>query len=197
MKKDWACLEFTKTAGWQHRDRPDDEFQTYHDVVAWCRNQGLIDEFEASQCSTRAERNPEEADRALRQAVELRELLYRTFSRVGSGEEPDAHSLEALNGLLPRALTRLRLNSAPGGIIWGWRWEPPELDRILAPLIHSAAELLTSDELSRVRLCDGDGCGWLFVDRSRNQSRRWCDMGDCGNRAKARRFRERSKAPPD
>ncbi len=193
MRKKWACLEFTKTVGWQRRDRPDDELRTYGHLVAWCRSQGLINEFEESECVARGERRPEEAAWALRRAVELRELLYRIFSRVGSGQEPDAHSLEALNGLLPKALGRLRLDATPEGISWGWRWEPPELDRVLAPVICSAAELLTSDELSRVRLCDGDGCGWLFVDGSRNRSRRWCDMDDCGNRAKARRFRERKK----
>ncbi len=80
------------------------------------------------------------------------------------------------------------------GFIWDWQDDPePALDRVLWPIIRSAAQLLIADELSRLKLCDADDCGWLFVDGSRNRSRRWCDMSDCGNRAKARRYRERQR----
>ena len=65
---------------------------------------------------------------------------------------------------------------------------------MLGPVARSAAELLTSDRLDRLRQCESEkGCGWLFVDGSRNRSRRWCDMSDCGNRAKARRFHRRHR----
>jgi len=49
--------------------------------------------------------------------------------------------------------------------------------------------LTSSQRLNQVRQCRGDNCGWLFVDGSKNHSRRWCDMRDCGNRAKVRRHR--------
>ena len=52
---------------------------------------------------------------------------------------------------------------------------------------------LTSEELDQVRECAGNTCGWLFVDMSRNHSRHWCDMRDCGNRAKVRRYYQRRK----
>ena len=61
-------------------------------------------------------------------------------------------------------------------------------------LAVDASDLLTSTDLDRVRECSGDTCSWLFLDRSRNRSRRWCDMADCGNRAKARRHYSRLKA---
>jgi predicted RNA-binding Zn ribbon-like protein len=64
---------------------------------------------------------------------------------------------------------------------------------MLAPIVKSAADLLLSDMLDRVKQCEGDPCGWLFLDTSRNRSRRWCSMEDCGNRAKARRFYQRKK----
>jgi predicted RNA-binding Zn ribbon-like protein len=65
---------------------------------------------------------------------------------------------------------------------------------MLWPVVRSAAELLTSDELGRVRECAADNCAWLFLDRSKNRSRRWCDMAVCGNRDKVRRFRQRSRS---
>jgi predicted RNA-binding Zn ribbon-like protein len=69
-----------------------------------------------------------------------------------------------------------------------------KLDWILNPLIRSAADLLVSDELKRVKRCGDPACGWLFLDTSRNKSRRWCDMSDCGNRAKASRFYKKKVA---
>jgi predicted RNA-binding Zn ribbon-like protein len=77
------------------------------------------------------------------------------------------------------------------------RRDVPALDRMLWPLAHSAAELLASSERARVRLCEGEDCGWLFLDTSRNGARHWCDMKDCGNRAKVRRFRERQRVADD
>ena len=63
----------------------------------------------------------------------------------------------------------------------------------LWPVAHAAANLLVSDQVSRVRMCASDSCDWLFLDLSRNQMRRWCDMKTCGNRVKARRYYERSR----
>ena len=65
---------------------------------------------------------------------------------------------------------------------------------MLWPVARSAADLLTSDDLGRVRECAGERCNWLFIDRSKNHSRRWCDMQDCGNVAKVRRYRSRKQA---
>jgi predicted RNA-binding Zn ribbon-like protein len=78
---------------------------------------------------------------------------------------------------------------------FGWVWVGIEddLTGFLWPVARAAAELLTSGQVVRLRECAGDPCGWLFLDLSKNGSRRWCDMADCGNRAKARRYRERKK----
>ncbi len=83
------------------------------------------------------------------------------------------------------------------GYAWTWADDPNALDRMLWPLVRSAAELLVTGDLSRVRVCGGERCGWLFVDTSKNRSRRWCDMQDCGNVAKVRRFRTRQHAAHD
>ncbi len=78
----------------------------------------------------------------------------------------------------------------------GWGWVDagePALDQMLGPVARSAVELLTSGRRARVRECEGaNGCGWLFIDTSKNGRRRWCDMKVCGNRAKARRHRQRT-----
>jgi predicted RNA-binding Zn ribbon-like protein len=81
-----------------------------------------------------------------------------------------------------------------GGFEWKWAGDEDALDRMVWPVARSAADVLVSDEGSRVRRCAGESCHWFFLDSGRNRSRRWCDMRDCGNRAKARRLNARKKA---
>ncbi len=194
MQTDWICLEFTRTVGWAARDRPDDELVSYPALVGWAAEQGILDPSVSRRLRRRAAEDEGAAARVLAAGIELRRLLYRIFSAVGTGTPPAEADVQALNALLPEANRRLRLVRTGRGFSWDWRDDPePALDRVLWPIVRSAAQLLTADELSRVRLCDADDCGWLFVDASRNRSRRWCDMSDCGNRAKARRYRQRQR----
>ncbi len=192
METHWTCLEFTKTVGWAERDRPDDELNSYEALVAWAAREGLVEPAERERLSRRAARRPKEGARVLKHAIVLRSLIYRVFSAVGEGRTPEPSDIEQLNAFLPEANKRRGIVPAGGGYEWGWLEDPDiPLDRVLWPIVYSAAGLLTWSELDRVRLCRADDCGWLFVDASRNRSRRWCDMSDCGNRAKARRFRSR------
>jgi predicted RNA-binding Zn ribbon-like protein len=82
-----------------------------------------------------------------------------------------------------------------GGYALSWP-DSAELDRMLWPLATSALSLLLSEEVGRIKECAADDCHWLFLDSSRNQSRRWCDMKACGNRAKARHYYHRHQAHP-
>ncbi len=85
------------------------------------------------------------------------------------------------------------MNAKKRGFVWEWNDTKPVLDRILWAISVSAAEMLTTSDLTRLRQCPGEDCGWLFDDTTRNRSRQWCDMKDCGNIAKVRRFRSRSR----
>ncbi len=76
---------------------------------------------------------------------------------------------------------------------WAWPTAAGDLTSMLWPVAWSASQLLTSPELARVKTCANERCGWLFIDSSRKHNRKWCQMGVCGNRAKARRFYERQK----
>ena len=110
----------------------------------------------------------------------------------GSGTAPA--DLAALNAALARAASRLRMVARPDRFEWAWAADSEALDRVLWPVVRSAADLLVSEEAAQVRRCAGDTCDWLLLDTSRNHTRRWCDMRDCGNRAKARRYYARRKA---
>lgn len=69
----------------------------------------------------------------------------------------------------------------------GWRGVAIDLLPPLTQLVRDP---------DRLRRCQNPDCAWLFIDRSRNRSRQWCEMGVCGNRAKASRFRERTRGRP-
>lgn len=192
MKTDWICLELTRTTGWEERDREDDELTSYGALVNWAERNEVLDATPADGLRRRADAHPLAAERILRRAVELRALVYRIFSAIGAGETPASSDLEGLNERLPEANRRLGIVRGADGYVWDWMDDDDlPLGRVLWPILRSAGELLTSDELDRLKLCDADDCGWLFIDASRNRSRRWCDMSECGNRAKVRRFRER------
>ena len=187
------CLDFANTVD----NRPAaarERLQSYGDLVAWAEQAGVVDATAAAELRAEEARRPGAAESALAGARALREAIYGIFSaRAGGGAVP-AGAVATLNAALAPSLARLRLDPGPEGA-FGWRWslEDGALDGLLAPIVDSAAELLTSSDLARVRECEADTCGWLFIDRSRNRSRRWCDMSVCGNRAKVRRYYQRAK----
>lgn len=187
-------LEFSNTADWHGSQKPIESLDSYRDLVDWGLKAGLLGKAERDALVAEAERRPQEAGMVLARAISLREAIYRTFSAIAHGREPRNEDLTQLNLSLAEGMSRLRV--APRGTAFVWEWTGGlALDRMIAPVVQAAAQLLTSDELIRVGECADDrGCGWLFVDRSKNHSRRWCDMKGCGNRAKARRHYVRSKA---
>lgn len=189
------CLDFANTADYHASDHPEELLTRYEDLVAWSQHVGLLAKSTAARLLREASRRPADAAAVLEQAIALRETIYRIFAAIAHGERPRQDDLAQLSAQAGHAFTRSQLVESGDG----FRWEPlgdaDALDQMLHPIARSAAELLTSQELGRVRQCADalDGCGWLFVDATRNRSRRWCDMRDCGNRAKVRRFLERQR----
>ncbi len=190
------CLDYVNTLSGS-RAHPTERLNSYRDLVSWGRQAGALGDREAQQLAQAAQRRPEEAARTLAEAVRFREALFRLFAAVASLRAPDQGDMAALNAMLGRALARQRIERRAGGFVWGWIEDGEALERVLWPVARSAADLLVSPDLKRVRQCAGADCDWLFMDMSRNRSRRWCDMKGCGNRAKARRYyeRHRAKAP--
>jgi predicted RNA-binding Zn ribbon-like protein len=165
----------------------------YADLVTWSQRTGLLEEGTAQALLQWAEREPACASAVLAQAVELREAIYRVFSRHARGEPALASDLALLNRSWAEACDHLRVVERDATFAWEWAGADDALDSPLWNITRAAAELLTSPELARVRECEGYPCGWLFLDTSRNHSRRWCSMETCGNRAKARRHYARTR----
>lgn len=192
------CLDFANTVsgirGGDERDRLHD----YADLVSWGRQTGAISSAQSERLLAEARRRPAHAAAAFRDAIALREAIYRLFLARVKGRAVQAADLEVLNAALARALAHRRLVPAEEPCCaLAWEDVPGALDVVVWPVAVSAAELLTSGtELARVSVCglyDEQECGWLFVDETRSHTRRWCSMKDCGNRAKARRHYQRLK----
>jgi predicted RNA-binding Zn ribbon-like protein len=189
------CLDFANTVDERPTDAPKDHLATYADLLSWGAQSGALGKEEAATLQRRAARSAAEAGRALARVREVREAIFSIFADRAAGRRPGREALDVLEAALPGALGRLRIVPAGEGFAWGWRRDEGALDAMLWPVIRSAADLLTSGDLPRVRRCASPTCAWLFLDRSRNGTRRWCDMTVCGNREKARRFHRRAKRP--
>jgi predicted RNA-binding Zn ribbon-like protein len=189
------ALDFSNTVSWTTPERTNERLRSYADLVRWAGVAGLAGPGEVRSLSRRAGARPRAAARVFGHALELREALHEVFGAQAAGSEPDGAAVNRLNRFLGRALERIRLGGSGGGG-WAWRWiAQEELERPLWGVAWSAAQLLTSEELPLLKRCAADQCGWVFLDRSRNRARRWCDMKVCGNNEKARRFYRRKRAP--
>lgn len=195
LREKWLCLDFANTNDWHASSQPVESLFSYADLVVWCQQVGLVSLAEAQELERRAGKSPAEAETTLRRAISLREAIYRIVTAHVDGKQAEQADFDLLNAEIANAAVYWKLKSAPDGFAWEWDTGVDNLAWMLGPIARSAAELLTSPELYRVGICaDEDGCGFVFFDTSRNRSRRWCSMDDCGNRAKAQRHYQRQKA---
>jgi len=188
-------LDFANTKDWHTSEKPIENLNSYADLVTWGEQAGLISPEQSDQMRRITFEHPEDAVEAIDFAVQVREAIYRVFSHRYMGEPIPEGDLALLNSVISQALAHLRLTSTGGQIQWDWAPEISGVNLILWPVARAMADLLTSGEASKVRVCEDDrGCGYLFIDETKNHSRRWCSMDSCGNRAKARRHYSRLQA---
>ncbi len=181
------CLDFANTVDKRKADDRRDLLQSYHDLLDWGTQAGAITAADARTLRRQATRKPRAAAFTLAKARVLREAIFLAFSAAAAAKRVPPWSLSLLDSAIAHFAPRRRLERTRGGLSWRWRDDATDFERPLWPVAWSAGELLTSSELDRVRECAGAGCAWLFLDTSKNRTRRWCDMSICGNRAKARR----------
>ena len=192
------AIDLVNTIDWTTRGQTDERITSYERLTDWAEGAALITPRLGNALRARAGGAPREAERALRRATALRSTLRRLFVAIAHGVEAPATALAELNESLHAAMDRLQLTSgsgSSGGVLrWGWAGASEHLDAMLWPVARSAAELLVSDDASRIKECDAADCGWQYIDRSRNGLRRWCQMEVCGTREKSRRRAARNSA---
>jgi predicted RNA-binding Zn ribbon-like protein len=187
------ALDLVNTVDWTARGPEQERLVEPGDLVRWAVGAGLLEQGQADRLARALARHPRDAQRALEQARLTRLVLHDLFGALASGRPTDA-ALARFNRLLSGALARtVVVRTGPRGrpaFAWDWMELAERPDAVLAPVLWSAAQLLTSTDVDRLRICGGPDCGWMYVDRSRNGFRRWCQMRTCGTREKSRRRRE-------
>ncbi|KWH02657.1 hypothetical protein WT59_28500 [Burkholderia territorii] len=183
---DTLSIDFANTLYWRGADTPTETFGTLDDLFTWCREHAGVPAGLADACRSQVKKAGGEPA-MLAHALALREALYRLFHAQAERREPQADDLALLGGFLAEAAPRVALARIDGGYAWRIRGADATLPTLLSPVLWSATDLLGSARLAKVKRCANDACQWLFIDDSKNGSRRWCSMSSCGNRAKAYR----------
>ncbi|WP_435154720.1 CGNR zinc finger domain-containing protein [Amycolatopsis sacchari] len=180
-----VVLDFVNTVAWRlDPARFVDDLTTADALVTWLRRTGLLRTDPAPVA-------PARAAAAVERARKLRDDLYAVLSASIDGQEPPADAAEAVHRAIVEALGRARLT---GVVPLRWEFTPADVSELPVSLALEVWRFLESVDRTRLRQCADEGCGWVFLDGSRNGSRRWCSSADCGNRSRARRHYERNRA---
>ena len=190
------CLDFANTLEWHASDRPVERQEKYADLLAWAVEKHLVDSDQVRVLEELAHQSPKKASATFGKAIDLRETIYRIFADIAHDRLVADEDLQCLNDELVKTCASARIAQMNGRFNWTWSEDNLDLERVLRPILKSAAQLLTTPELmKRVGQCADDrGCGYLFIDLSKNHSRKWCDINDCGNRAKQRRYYRKNRS---
>ena len=186
------ALDLANTLDRRAEAEPRELLTSYDRLADWTEQMRLLGRSEVAALRREAQRRPARAGRAVRRTVEARETMFAVFRAAAAGDPIPRRALGRFEALVREAMGHRALVATADGVTWQWTLGERDLDRMLWPVVLAAAELLTSPRLGRVRVCDGDPCEWLFLDKSQKGNRRWCDMTVCGNREKARRFYARA-----
>ncbi|MGH9382831.1 MAG: CGNR zinc finger domain-containing protein [Vicinamibacterales bacterium] len=184
------ALAFVNTLSARPTAAPSERLVSYEALVDWAREEKLIAPAVSKRLSALARRHPQQAAAALARALELREAVYGVVAALDAKRTPAAAALDTISRDLAWAYSTGRLVLHAEALHWV-SGSQDDLNRVLWEVARTVGRLVTSPGLAKVRLCAAGDCGWLFLDDTKNRSRRWCDMKICGNREKLRRFRAR------
>jgi predicted RNA-binding Zn ribbon-like protein len=186
------CLSLANTRNWRRATTPLEHLHEYADVLRWGEKRGLLDAGELSRLTAVAGARVRVARAEFAATLALREAIYRVFSARAHFREADAADAALIGASFNDAVAQLDLVVVDGKLTARARRAEAELEAMRLHAALSAVSLLTSEFASKVKECADDrGCGWLFLDRTRNGSRRFCFSSECGNRARQVAFRRR------
>ena len=186
------AIDFINTASdWASGD-PVDRLGGIEGFADWAELAGLVSPADKRRLKTFIAGNAAEAAATFEAATTLRAALRRIFATAAQGERVDAADLSLLKGLACRARSFRDLEQTDDGFEERWTRDAPPLETPLLEIALASERLLKDGPLERIRNCGG--CEWMFLDFSKNASRRWCSMATCGNNAKVKKFRKRTKA---
>jgi predicted RNA-binding Zn ribbon-like protein len=184
-----VSLDFVNTR------HPDGFFQNTADLIGWSREIGLVTEEDATALLVETNTHPQESITLFTHIMMLREASYRVLLALIHQTSPATSDVQVLQNMFLQARGHERLVSADHHLSWQWEPTKSRLTRLHWSLSRSVEVVLTSPLMERVKECPPSegGCGWFFVDRSKNSSRQWCSDEACGSRVRMRRLYARKR----
>jgi predicted RNA-binding Zn ribbon-like protein len=175
-------LDFCNTAGEHLAEQPDELLRNWESFLRWATQVGLIGPASYAELLP----HPEPLD----EIIQLREAIHRVGLTVAGVRQLSGSDVVLIREHANASRPEIDFREGAGR----WRPNPTHASAQLCAILGGEAlSLLCSPKAKRVGVCGGGNCGWLFLDESRGKRRRWCDMNDCGSRAKARRYYEKRK----
>jgi len=188
------CLNFANTIDKRHSEAPEDQLDGYEALIAFGQQTGEFSPSEAQTLLREGAKQKEKSSRIFQEAFELREMIFRILTAVAARREVAEADAAALNAALRRANAESLIAPGKTELAWCWVEKDTGAERLLEKIVRSAAALLTSEDIERVKRCASEKCEWLFMDRSRSRNRRWCEMRTCGSQHKAKAYYHRKTA---
>jgi len=185
-------LDLVNTLDWRFRETgPEELLNTFDDLLQFSEQSTLLT---ARQAQRLRKVSPSAADKTLQSTKDLREATSQIIYAIMDARTPSTGAIKKLNQHIQNAQANRTLKWDQSRLELSWIGTEADAQLPLWLLAQSAADLLTGETMQRLRSCDNPECRWLFLDTSKNHTRRWCDMKLCGNRMKARRFKAQHSA---
>jgi predicted RNA-binding Zn ribbon-like protein len=188
------ALELVNTLDLRFSADPQDLLPTYADLLRFAAQLRLLPAEQARKLGRTV--HAPDGQRVLASAVELREALAAVLYAWVDGGKPADGQVEILETYFHAAAQHRSLRGGDERLVWSWSGYEQQAELPLWKLAQSASDLLVSEDAKQVKGCGDPSCRWLFLDLSKNHTRRWCDMKTCGNRMKARRHQARLQEAP-
>ncbi len=179
------CFDFVNTISWPETEREHDWLNSADNFIKWALAADLINKQGAKKLGGQTNK---EINSQMKEVYAARKELYAILTAFAFEEKPDSAFIKKIDTLFHKVARFRHIDPKS----YEWKWDAPlTLSAILNPVIWNAAFVITELDHSRIKHCGA--CNWLFYDKTKNKSRRWCDMEDCGSRDKALRYYHRQK----
>ena len=185
------CFDFTNTVSWRELEHPHEWLDSIDNLASWAQMAEILSTKEARNLKRLLFDQNEDGIKKLQQLKDTREIIYNIFNCVIHQTSPSEKDMKNINRLVKKAMSHLELVPSPDGFELAWQIDLSGMDKIHYSTIRSAVQVLTTKDLTRIKKCPS--CQWLYLDMSKNKSRRWCTMEDCGNRHKVNAFNRHKK----
>jgi predicted RNA-binding Zn ribbon-like protein len=185
------CFDFINTVHDRVNLPSKDYIFDYRAFMYWCKRLKVLPAYKIKQLESFSKRNIQLAEKALIKIAGSREILYSFFSSIAAGKVIDGGLLLKFNKIISASFMHIRYEYSKGRLIVAWNDRKVSLYEPYRVIIKSAFDVVSSGDFQRIKECSG--CGWIFLDSTKNNSRRWCNMLTCGAKIKARRFYQKKR----